>query len=158
MSRQTVNDTFSLQIPERFEPMSAENLRELSRNGGDPFRWGVRDRENHVIIAALWKPYPVFLVRLASLKSIARRNAQLAGKAYAGHNYRLLGFCSMQAGDEKAEGYRFRCSVDGAAQAMNCYLLRDGGTVYAFLCAGRENNAAADQSAFREMLESLQHV
>ena len=31
MNRQTVNDTFSLQIPDSFEPVSAEELHSLSR-------------------------------------------------------------------------------------------------------------------------------
>ena len=97
MSRQTVNDTFILQIPDHYEPMSAEDLRELSRNGGDPYQWGVRDRENHVMIVASWKEYPALLARLADLKSIARKNEQLTGGVYEGHDYRLLGFCSMQA-------------------------------------------------------------
>ena len=32
MNRQTVNDTFSLQIPDSFEPVSAEELHSLSRS------------------------------------------------------------------------------------------------------------------------------
>ena len=158
MSRQTVNDTFILQIPDHYEPMSAEDLRELSRNGGDPYQWGVRDRENHVMIVASWKEYPALLARLADLKSIARKNEQLTGGVYEGHDYRLLGFCSMQAGDVKAEGYRFSCRAEGVAQVMNSFLIKDGKTVYAFLCCGWEENTAADQAVFREILESLQYM
>ena len=158
MSRQTVNDTFSLLLPDRFEPMNAEELRELSRNGGDPYQWGVRDRENHVMIVALWKQYPVILARLADLKSVARKNEQLTSRVYAAHDYRLLGFGSVDAGDEKAEGYRFSYSAEDVTQVMNSFLIKNGRTVYAFLCSGREENMAADQVAFREILGSLQYV
>ena len=41
MNRQTVNDTFSLQIPDSFEPVSAEELHSLSR-GSDSFAVGGR--------------------------------------------------------------------------------------------------------------------
>ena len=61
MNRQTVNDTFSLQIPDSFEPVSAEELHSLSR-GSDPYRWGVRDRENRRMILVLWKQYPALLL------------------------------------------------------------------------------------------------
>ena len=77
MSRQTINDMFSVSLPESFELMSAEDLSELSRNGGDPYRWGARDRENHVMIVALWKQYPAILARMTDLKTIAKRNERL---------------------------------------------------------------------------------
>ena len=45
MSRQIINDTYALQIPDSFEMISPEELQEMSRNGGDPFQWGVRDKD-----------------------------------------------------------------------------------------------------------------
>ena len=60
MSRQTINDTFTLEIPDRFEVLSGVDLRGMYRNAGDPFMWGVRDTENHAIIVAMWKQYPCF--------------------------------------------------------------------------------------------------
>ena len=158
MGRQIIHDTFSLEIPENFESMSEADLRELSRKGGDPYRWGVRDRENHRMIVVLWKQYPALLSWLADLKSIAKKNEQLTGKAYAGSDYRLLEFISMQAGEEKAEGYRFSYTVEGISQVISCLLIKDGKTVYAFVCGGREENAAGDRELFRRILETLEYV
>lgn len=53
MGRQTINETFTLQIPDSFEVLTEDDLRKMYRNVGDPFGWGVRDTENHVIITAL---------------------------------------------------------------------------------------------------------
>ena len=99
MNKHIINDTFSLQIPEPFESMGAEDLQELSRNGGDPYRWGVRNRDNHVMIIALWKQYPALLARISDLKSIVKKNEQLTGKAHAEHGYRFLEFFSMESED-----------------------------------------------------------
>ena len=74
MSRQIINDTYALQIPDSFEMISPEELQEMSRNGGDPFQWGVRDKEKHIMILAMWKKYPAILSRLADLKAIADMN------------------------------------------------------------------------------------
>ena len=158
MIKQIINNTFSLQIPEPFESMGAEDLQELSRNGGDPYRWGVRNRDNHVMIIALWKQYPALLARISDLKSIVKKNEQLTCKVYEGHGYRLLGFSSLQAGDEKAEGYCFSFSAEGVTQIVSNYLIKDGKTVYAFLCRGLEENMAADQAMFREVMKSLQYL
>ena len=159
MSRQIINDTFSLEIPDRFELLSEEDLRSMYRNAGDPFRWGVRDRENHVIIVALWKQYPALLSWTLDLKAIAKKNEQLTARAHEGNGYRFLEFISMQAGEEKAEGYRFAYSnEEGVTQVSSNLLLKDGRTVYAVICVGREENSDADQAAFREIMESLEYA
>ena len=157
MSRQTINETFTLQAPDAFERMDGETLRGLSR-GGDPFQWGMKDRENHVMIIAMWKRYPALISLLADPKTLVKKNEQLTRKLYDGHGYRLLGFLSMQAGEEKAEGYRFSYSAEGIAHVRINFLIRDGKTVYAFFCAGREENADTDLTMFSRVMESLEYV
>ena len=158
MSRQTINDTFTLEIPDRFEVLSEEDLRGMYRNAGDPFQWGVRDTENHVIIVALWKKYPALLSWTLDLKAIVKKNEQLTGQAHAEHGYRFLEFFSMQAGDEKAEGYRFTYEKEGATQACSNFLIRDGRTIYAFICVGREENMDADRETINQIMATLEYA
>ena len=73
MGRQTINETFTLQIPDGFEVLTEEELGKMYRNVGDPFGWGARDTENHVIITVLWKQYPALLSRMLDLKAIVKR-------------------------------------------------------------------------------------
>lgn len=158
MSRQMINETYSLQIPDSFESMDGEDLRGLSRGSGDPFQWGVKDRENHVMIIAMWKRYHALLSLLADPKAVVKRNEQLTRELYEGHGYRLLGFLSAQAGEEKAEGYRFSYSAEGIACVRTSFLVKDGRTVYAFICAGREENADTDLAMFSRVMTSLEYV
>ena len=158
MRKQTVNDTYTLEIPDSFEPMDPEDLAALSGNGGDPFRWGVRDRENRVMILALWKRYPALLSWLADPKAVAKKNEQLTRKAYEGHGYRFLEFVSLRAGEEQAEGYRFTYEAEGITHARSNFLVKDGKTIYAFICAGREENMDRDLAVFRGVMESLQSL
>ena len=158
MSKQTINDTFTLEIPDRFEVLSEEDLRGMYRNAGDPFQWGVRDTENHVIVVALWKKYPALLSWTLDLKAIVKKNEQLTGQAHAEHGYRFLEFFSMQAGDEKAEGYRFTYEKEGATQACSNFLIRDGRTIYAFICVGREENMDADRETITQIMATLEYA
>ena len=158
MREQTVNGVFSLKVPDAFELMSTEELHELSRSGGAPYQWGVRDRERHVMIVALWKQYPSIIAWMSDPKTIAKKNEQLTRKVYGGYDYRLLGFSSLQAGDEKAEGYSFSYSVKGITQVIQNCLIKDAKTVYTITCAGREENVDADRAMFREVMESLRHL
>lgn len=158
MKQQIINDTFALQIPDGFEILTGDDLRKMYRNAGDPFRWGVRDTENHAIILALWKKYPALLSWTLDLKAIVKKNEQLTGKAHAAHGYRFLEFFSMQAGDEKAEGYRFSYDKEGMTQVCSNCLVRDGRTIYAFMCVGREENLETDRETFRRMMETLEYA
>ena len=158
MSKQTINDTFTLEIPDRFEVLSEEDLRGMYRNAGDPFQWGVRDTENHVIIVALWKKYPALLSWTLDLKAIVKKNEQLTGQAHAEHGYRFLEFFSMQAGDEKAEGYRFTYEKEGVTQACSNFLIKDGRTIYAFICVGREENMDADRETINRIMATLEYA
>ena len=158
MSRQIINETYSLQIPDHFEPVAAEDLLRLTQGRGDPFQWGVKDRENHVMILAMWKQVPALLSWLADPKAMARKNEQLTRKMYEGHDYRFLEFLSIRAGDEKAEGYRFAYTAEGVTHVRTNFLIKDGKTIYALICAGREENAEADQVMFRKVMESLEYV
>ena len=109
------------------------------------------------MILALWKQYPSLLAWMSDPKAIAKKNEKLMQKVYGGYDYRLLGFTSLQAVNEKAEGYSFSYSVEGIAQVVQNFLIKDGKTVYAITCAGREENLAEDQKMFRKVMESLRH-
>ncbi len=158
MISQTVNDTFTLQIPDGYEVLTEEDLRGMYRNAGDPFMWGVRDTENHKIIVAIWKQYPALLSWTLDLKAIVKRNEQMTGKAHAEHGYRLLEFFSVQAGEEKAEGYRFAYDKEGITNVCNNFLIRDGRTIYAFMCVGREANMDPDRDEFRRIMTTLEYA
>ena len=158
MGRQTLNETFTLQIPDQFEILTEADLRGMYRNAGDPFQWGARDRENHVILLALWKQYPAILSWTLDLKAVAKKNEQLTRRAHEGHGYRFLEFFSMQAGEEKAEGYRFSYETEGITQVSSNYLIRNGRTVYAFMCIGREENADRDRDMMSQVMKTLQYV
>lgn len=158
MGRQNFNETFSLEIPDTFEPLGEEDFRRLAANGGGPYQWGARDPENHRLIIAMWKQYPALLSMLADMKSMAKKNAQMTAKAYEGHGYRFLGFFTPGAGEAKAEGYRYAYGPDGAVQVVDTFLVRSGKIIYAFLCSGREANAEADHALFCRVLESLEWI
>ena len=157
MSTQTVNGAFTLLVPEYFDAMSPEELRKVSQSG-DPFGWGVRDRERHVMILAMWKRYPALLARIADLKAMARKNQRLTAGMYAGHGYRFLEYLSGQAGEEKAEGYRYMYSVGDISQVNTCFLIKAGNMVYSIICAGREENRDKDLAMIREVLGSFQYL
>ena len=154
MSKQVVNGSFSLEIPDAFQPMSREELRMFYREE-DMNQWGVWDREHHVLITVLWKQYPLLLSWLADLKAMAKRNQQLVSRGYEGHDYCLSEYLSIQAGKVQTEGYRFTFRQGEISQAAETFLFKTGKLVYSISCIGREENREADQVLFHKVLDSL---
>ena len=152
---QTINGAFTLQLPDTFEFMSDKELGELSRGGGDPYQWGVRDKERHVVILALWKRYPSLLARMSDLKAIAKKNERQTRKVYEGYDYRSLGLTSLQTGEINAEGYSFSYRLKDITQVVQCFLIKDNSIVYSIACVGREENIDADREMFQEIIKSL---
>ena len=84
---------------------------------------------------------------------MVKKDEQLTRKAYEGYGYRLLEFFSLQAGKEKAEGYRFSYEKEGIPQISN-----NCSTIYAFFGIGREENADADRDLIVRIMNSLESV
>ena len=148
------NQAFSIRVPDGFEPMTAEELEKLYRDE-NPDRWGVWNRERHVMLTVLWKRYPVLVGALADVKAIARRNQQLTEKGYAGHDFRPGGFFSMQADGLPLEGYRFSYRIGDVVQNAETVLMKKQKTIYNITCTGREENADENAETFREIIGSL---
>ena len=158
MDRQIINDAFILQLPDSFEVLTEKELRGMYLNAGDPFRWGARDTENHVVFLVLWKQYPGIVSRMLDLKAMVKRNEQLTRKAHDGHDYQLLVFFSQQAGENKAEGYCFSYDRQGVAQVCHNFLVRDGRTIYTFMCVGRKENMERHREMINQVMKTLEHA
>ena len=48
--------------------------------------------------------------------------------------------------------------MENIRQTVTNYLVKDGKTVYALMCFGREENLDADQAEFRSIMESLRRL
>ena len=109
------------------------------------------------VLLALWKEYNGLLARMADLKAIVRKNEQQTARAHAEYGYRLIEFCGMDAGEEKAEGFRFSYEREGITQVCSNLLIKEGKTVYAFMYIGRTEHAEADRESFTKIMESLEY-
>ena len=94
MSKATVNDLFSIEVPEGFHTLSAEELRQAYLDD-NPDRWGMWDQERHVMVTVMWKEYSRLMMMLADVKGICRKNEQIAAKGYGNNGYECGGFFSV---------------------------------------------------------------
>ena len=151
---ETVNRELALPRPEGFEVMGAEELKRVYIRD-DPNRWGMWDRERHVMITVLWQRYNPLLAWLAEMKTMARRNEQLTRKGYLDHDYRLEGFTSRKVQGLAGEGYRFTYRLGDVEQGIETLLIKRGSTVYSLNCVGRAENSAENHAIFEAVLDGM---
>ena len=154
MSKATVNDLFSIEVPEGFHTMSAEELRQAYRED-KPNCWGMWDQERHVMVTVMWNEYSRLVMMLADTKAICRKNEQMAAKGYADHGYKCDGFFSVNVDGEKAEGYRFSYCVDGVEQSAETILFKLEKTIFTVTCGGRNENRETDREIFDRIIAGI---
>ena len=154
MNKNRINGELSVPCPAGFEVMGAEELDRVY-TGGSANRWGMWNRERHVMITVLWQRYNPLLARLADMKAMARRNEQLNRKGYQDHGYSLEGFFSRTVCGMAGEGYRFTYRVGDADQRMETLLVKRGSVVYSLNCVGRAGDSAGNRALFEEVLDGI---
>lgn len=154
MTKEVINEKIALEIPEGFQVMSADDLYKLyQENNFD--RWGIWNRDRHIVITVSWQRVPALLSVLADVKSIAKRNQQLAAKGYAGHNYREEGLFSAEAENVHLEGYRFSYDLQNFRQKAETLLMKYEKMIYNFTCVSREESAAEGSELFRNLIAGM---
>ena len=155
MSRETINGAVEVEVPDGFYVMSAEELRQVYQSD-DPNRWGIWDKERHIMMTVIWKAYSGLAgLFLSDLKAVCKKNEQLSSKGYAGHGYRCDGFFSLSVDGQPAEGYRFSYRVEDVEQSAETILFRHGKTIYSVTFVGRAENKAADQDVFAGIIAGI---
>ena len=154
MTSEKINGKLTLEIPEGFQLMSADDLFKLYKENKYD-RWGIWDRDRHIVITVSWQRVPALTSFLADVKSIAKRNQQLAEKGYAGHNYRGEGQFSAEAGNAHLEGYRFSYDLQGVRQKAETLLMKYEKVIYNFTCVSREEGSAEAGELFRNFIAGL---
>ncbi len=52
MGRETIDGIVEVEVPDGFNVMNAEELRQVYQSE-DPNRWGMRDKERHIILTVM---------------------------------------------------------------------------------------------------------
>lgn len=159
MNEALLNNELAVSYPDGFHVMDEEDLKRVFLDAA-PDRWGIWDRERHVIIALQWhESHPAFLRKIVSAKDLAKRAEAATHKAYKQMGYLGGSLFERNLCGEEAWGYRFESVVQGAPQVgeVDVFLRarERGNCAYtAYFQASREN-AAAHYALFEEFLASM---
>ena len=146
MNSTIVNNEITVSYSDGFEIMSSEEL-DNAYVGVTDDKWGIWDKDNHVIITLLWQKANPMLVALADVKAIAMKNESMAAKMYKNNHYDGKGFFSETIDGKKAEGYWFEYDVASVRQQAASVLFKNRNNIYSLSVFAR-----ADDPDFEDIL------
>ena len=149
------NEMLGVTLPDGFCVVSLEDL-QAAYGMRYPNMWGVRDDERHIALNVIWKDSGEMLTRLASEKSLAKRNEKVLSKAYRSSGYRCDGFFSRELAGRESQGFRCSYQVDGISQICESMVFKCGKRCYTLYYYTRPELAKTNQSTYEAILSSLQ--
>ena len=139
MNSVAVNNEITVSYPDGFEIMSSEEL-DKAYAGVNDDKWGIWDKDSHVIITILWQKVNPVMLALADVKAIAMKNESMAAGMYKNSGYDGKGFFSETINGRKAEGYWFEYDVASIRQQAASVLFKTRNNVYSLSVFARADD------------------
>lgn len=154
MQQATIHDRLEISYPDSFRTMTADELRQAyGMDYAD--MWGIRDEENHIILAVIWKESSEMLQKLASSKSLAKRVDGKLRKALRKQGYRAGEHFERPIAGQSAPGFGYSYQAQGVAQACEAIVLREGNCTFTLYYYTRSELEQDNRPTYESMLSSL---
>lgn len=154
MQETIINQELRLAYPEGFAPIDREELDRLYQDENHN-RWGIRDRDRHVIVTVFWHRTNALLVSLADAKSIAKATEGKLRRGLKQHGYQFEGFFPTEVCGVATQGFRYSYRVEDVDQVGEIIILKRKAVCYTLYYYARKESALEGYPLFEEILRSL---
>ena len=157
MSLRKIHEELTLEVPESFRELPAQELDQLY-GGSNPNRWGAWDEEQHIILAVFWHENSGLLgllTNVADAKAVAESNEIKMKKAMGGSGYRREGFFPAQVAGKPAYGFRYSYRAGDVPQVGEAIsFFRDKTCYTLYYYARLDQDEPRCREVFRAVLQS----
>lgn len=157
MNDVVVHGSLNLSYPDGFGVMDEEELRLLYQDDNTD-RWGIWDKERHLIFVVYWHDSSALLGKMVGTKSLAKRAERLLSKGLKANAYHCDGFYSTQVAGTEAEGFVYTYQVQDVNQVARVTVLRHGACCYTLYWYAREEGDPTDAQVLDDLLASISFV
>lgn len=153
MNQVLVNNELSLSYPDGFHIMDGAELAQAYQNS-NPNRWGIWDKDRHLIVSVFWHRTNRLLVSLADAKSVAKSTERKLRKGLKSHGYSFHGFYERELCGQRTHGFHYQYQVGDVVQSGETIILKHGSLCYTIYCYTRKDTQLAGDPVFEEILRS----
>ena len=154
MNQAVIHGQLFLVYPDGFHVMDVEELNQAFLDD-NPNRWGIWDRERHIIIAVFWHESSAILSALAGAKDVAKSTEKRLRKGLKRYGYESRGsFTTTLCGQETC-GFRYAYRVGDVFQSAETVILKHGTCCYTIYYYAREEKDLVSYPVYEQVLRSL---
>lgn len=154
MTNTTINGQIEIMIPEGFHVMDAGELKQLYRDDNTD-RFGIWDKDRHIIISVFWHESGKMLSMLADPKSVAKGDELKMRKGLKNSGYACTGFFEKELCGKKTYGYGCEYDIGEIRQIAEAVILKKDNICYKFYYYARKNGPDTDHELFESVLDSV---
>ena len=145
-----------LSFPESFGVMDREELKTAYQNE-HPDRWGIWDKEQHLMVTVIWHESPALLIWLfGDVKSVAKSTEFKVRHSLKGRSYSFEGYYDTSVCGKKARGFRYRYNMEGIEQIGEMVVWIQKNCCYTFCYYARTENEEICHKRFEELLQGIE--
>lgn len=154
MNSAKVNRELSVTYEDGFLAVSPEDMRRLMWDE-NPDRWGIWDKERHIIIAVFYHTSPGFVAKLfGNPEAIAKNNESSLKKTYRNSSYQFNGFYETEIAGHRAYGFEYEYSAGDVRQSGRMDVIMHQRTCYTFYCFARKERREESFELYDRFLKS----
>ena len=158
MTESIINGEMKVRVPDGFEIMDAETLKEAYMDD-NPDRWGIRDRERHIVISVFYHRSSPALVKIAgNAGAVAKSTQSKLKKGLKDYAYSFGKYFDCTAGDLKASGFTYEYELKGIRQKAETVVAIKGNCCYTFYYYARKDGSPEDRRLFEDFLGSVSFI
>ncbi len=148
-----INEELYLDYPTGFHVMSTEELHDVYLDE-NPNRWGIWDKDRHMIVAVFWNRANALLAAVASAKDTAKSIEKTMRKEMKPLDYRSNGFFEREVCDLNAYGFRYGYVKEGTHQDAQAVVVKHGNVFYTVYYYGRKDMEGSEE-LFDRILDTM---
>ena len=155
MTEYLINNTVQLSCPEGFHEMDSDELRQVYLDDNSN-RWGIWDKEKHIIISVFWHRSSGLLMKLAGdAENVAKSTEGKLRHSLKNNNYHCEGFFTLSLNGKNAAGFRYNYTVQDVKQTGDVILMLHGKECYTVYYYARKDGPESDHEIFEQVLDSI---
>lgn len=151
-----LNEELNLYWPDGFSVMTEEEQKAAFKTESTD-RFGLHDKERHIIVFVWWHLSNPLIVKLAgSIENVVKQTEKKLSKTYKNHNYQFGGFFSTEVCGCSARGLRYDYTLGDIVQTCETIQFIYKSCCYTVSCYTRPELIEENHPILEKILQDME--
>jgi hypothetical protein len=154
MQEALVNGEILISVPDGFDVMDDSLMDDLYEDHNHD-RWGIIDRENHMVLTVFWHMPNGLLLKMVPTKTICKSTEERLSARLKDHDYKFEKHFRRLLCNIEGEGFRHSYSIRGYQYIAEIIVFKQGNVCYTVYAYSRTEMEPVNRPQLNDILESM---